>query len=245
MNALRQPLELKQIEDFGFFSDFIESPDTTNKFTATLTDSGSAAITAGSNGGLVAIVPSDGTVADNDEAYLATKQSPFKPLAGQPIYAEALVQFTEANTNAANVFFGLMSSVGADSLVDNGGGPRASGTVVGIYKVDGGTVWRCVSRNGSTVTDSISTTTAGGANAQRLQVEIIDVTGSQATVVFRVDGNILRDANNQLIKHTLPLSGASACQLMAGAKNGSANNESFNVDYMGAWQVRAFGPSGI
>lgn len=235
MNITPAPAWFNNLGGFSFFSDFVESPDTTNVWALTATDSGSVSVSG--TGGIAALVASDGTVADNDEAYLANKNSIFKVTAGQPIYAEALLQFTEANTDDANVFFGFGSSVAANFLVDDGGGPRASGTVIGLYKVDGGTVWRAVSRNGSTVTDSVSTTTAGGSNYQRLTVEIFDVTTSQCSIVFRVDGNLLRDSSNNIIKHVLPISGVAAMQVVAALKNGGANLETLNIDYLGAVQA--------
>ena len=118
MNVLRQALVLREAKDlFGVFDDFpwYISP---HQWTSVLTDSGTASITAGGAGGVLAIVNSDGTVADNDEAYIYTTNSIFKPAANKPLYAEALVQFTEANTDDANVAFGLASSVAADLIVE-------------------------------------------------------------------------------------------------------------------------------
>lgn len=224
---------LEAIDSYGFVDDFLWyiSP---HLWTSTLTDSGTCSITTGA-GGIVALVPSDGTVADNDEAYMATTNAVFKPQQSKPCFHEFLVQFTEANTDDANIAVGLASSVAANLIVDDGAGMRTSGTVLAIYKVDGETVWRCVSRNGSSYTVSQSTTTAGGSAYQRLSIEVVDVIGQVATIAFLVDGQYLKDSTypTQIIKHTLDLTSLAAAQAFAGVKNGSANLETLNVDYVG------------
>ncbi|AMV27555.1 hypothetical protein VT84_24350 [Gemmata sp. SH-PL17] len=235
-NILRQANALKEAKDtFGVYDEFgwYISP---HQWTSVLTDSGTAV--AGGVGGVLTLTNSDGTVADNDEAYVYSTVAMFQPAANKPLYAEALVSFTEANVSAANVAFGLASSVAADLIADNGAGLRASGTVVAIYKVDGETVWRCVSRNGSNVTISLSTATAGGSY-QQLGIEIVDVLTASATVVFTVNGQLLIDSISGLpIKHTLPLSGIAAASLFAGGKNGSTSLETSLWDYVGCWQAR-------
>lgn len=235
-NLTRYPIEKINADNFGVFEHFEQAIDTTNKWTLTATDSGTGTIGT-TTGGIIPLQPSDGTVADNDEIYLLSKLACFKPLANAPIYAEARLQFTEANTDDANVFFGLGSTVAANFLVDDGGGPRTSGAVIGIYKVDGETVWTCVARNGSTVTTTKSTTPAGGSAYQKLSVEIHDVISGSATVTYRVNGDTMRDSNGYIIKHYLPLSGIAACMVTVGVKNGGANQETVNVDYLGCWQV--------
>ncbi len=235
-NILRSAQALKEAKDtFGVYDEFgwYISP---HQWTSVLTDSGTAA--AGGVGGVLTLTNSDGTVADNDEAYVYTTVAMFQPAANKPLYAEALVSFTEANTNAANVAFGLASSVAADLIVDNGGGMRASGTVIAIYKVDGETVWRFVTRNGSNVTVSQSQQTAGGSY-QQLGIEILDVMSGTATVVPTVNGQMMIDATTGLpIKHALPLSGIAAASLFMGGKNGSTSLETSLWDYAGCWQAR-------
>ena len=231
-NILRQPQWLREIADtFSWFDDFqwFISP---HYWTSVLTDSGTAA--AAGVGGVVTLTNSDGTVADNDEAYIGSTVVAYKPAAGKPLYVEALIQFTEANTDDANVAFGLASSVGANLIVDDGAGMRTSGTVIAIYKVDGETVWRFVTRNGTDVTTSLSTETAGGSSYQRLGIEIVDVLGSYATVVPTIDGRLMRDSTTgQPIRHTLLLTGIAAASLFVGGKNGGGTLETTLVDYIG------------
>lgn len=210
---------------------------TAHNWTATLTDSGTASVTAGTTD--VSLAASDGTVADNDEAYLATTNAAFLPAAGRNLYAEARIKFTEANTDDANVAFGLASSVAANLIVDDGAGMRASGTVFAIYKVDGGTAWLCVSRNGSTAYTNTSSTTRVSGSYQTLGVEVVELLGTTCTVVFKVDGVILRDSTTgQPIRHQVLYSGLSNCQAFAGVKNGDTNLETLHVDYIGVVQAK-------
>ena len=108
-------------------------------------------------------------------------------------------------------------------------GPVASGDYVGIWKVDGGTVWRAgVQSNGTATptTDTDSTVTAGGSSYQRLRIKVTCETATRAIAEFEVDGvNI----------DTVHFSYASATemQLVAGVKNGGGNAETLNVDYLG------------
>ncbi|MDY3554769.1 hypothetical protein R5W24_003898 [Gemmata sp. JC717] len=237
MNIVRMPQALREAKDLhGVYDDFpwYISP---HLWTATLTDSGT--VVAAGVGGIATLTSSDGSVADNDESYLATTNALFKPAANKPLYAEALIQFTEAATSAANVAFGLASAVGANLILDDGAGLRASGTVVAIYKVDGEGVWRFVTRNGGDVTVSQSQESAGGASYQQLGIEVLDAFGSYATCVPTIDGRLMRDAvTGQPIRHQLLLTGLAAASLFVGAKNGGANLETTNVDYAGCWQAR-------
>lgn len=221
---------------FSLFDDFNWFV-TAHNWTATLTDSGTAAVTAGTN--KLALAASDGTVADNDQSYIATTNALFLPAAGKNLYVEGRIQYSEAGTDDANVAFGLASSVAAELIVDDGAGMRASGTVIAIYKVDGETVWRCVTRNGSTVYTNTSTTTAGGSADQTLGIEIVELLSTTMTVVFLVDGEILRDATtNQPIRHNVAYSGLTASQLFVGVKNGGSNAEVVNIDYLAAVQAK-------
>lgn len=214
------------------FDHFTSEPLANLLYTITATDSGTATV-GDTVGGVITLAPSDGTVADNDEIYLFTINELFLCGSGKAIEAAALVQFTEANTDDANVFFGFASAPAANLIVDDGAGMRTSGNVIGLYKVDGGTVWRCVTRWGSTtsVTDTASTTTAGGAAYQMLKVSVADGgAAGTSTVTFSVNGEQLKDSNNNPIVHYFVNSGATEMAFGIGAKNGGANNEAVKID---------------
>ena len=191
-------------------------------------DAGITAPTVTGLGGLLAIT---GDATDNDEVYVSTPTI-FKAGNGYALECAALLQFSEANTSAANVIFGFASSVGAALMVANGAGPRVTGNVIAIYKVDGGTVWRCVTRWGSTtsVTDTVSTSTAGGSTYQDLRISIADGAASGTCMVtFYLGGSQLKDANGVPIIHNFTNSGASAMSLVVGLKQGSTTPEALNV----------------
>jgi hypothetical protein len=221
---------------FHVFSDWINDQSDIEAID-TITDTGTVTI-GDAAGGIVALVPSDGTVADNDEAYVATPNEVFKFAAGKPIWCEAYVQFTEANTDDANVAFGMANAVAANLLVDDGAGLRTSGSIIAFLKVDGETVWRCVSRCNATLNSTTSTATAGGAAYQRLQIECVDRDPTYFTVVFKVDDQYCKDTNGSVIRHTLPFASSTEMSLFLGVKNGGANLETLNCDWWSASQTR-------
>lgn len=216
--------------------DFFEYTDT-ERWTKLAADAGSSvAIAASTDAGILQLIT--GAV-DNNEAEVYATNAVWKGAAGKSWYAEALIQFSEANTNAANVAFGFCSANGANVLLDNGGGVAATYSGALIYKLDGGTVWRCNSSNGTTQTDTISGKTAGGSSYQKLGIEARDVDGSNYEVTFFVDDLPLYDSTfRRPIKQSVALSGLLAMRLLAYVKAGSGSSETLNVDYLAALKAR-------
>jgi len=234
-NIARLPAGLANADTYEIFDDF-EWMVTAHRWTTVVADGGSATVGT-TRGGVVALV--NDTAADNDEIYLYSTGTIFTLAAGKPMYGEGRIQFTESNTDDANVAFGFASGVAADLIVNDGGGMRTSGSILAIYKVDGGTAWKCLTRSNGVVYDNTSSKTAGGSSYQTLAIEVVDLDTLTATVVFKCDGELLRDATtNQVIRHNIAVASASAMSLFVGQKNGSASNESVLVDYLGASQVR-------
>ncbi len=238
-SILRFPTELLQIDKFGVFSDFMGDQSDTD-FIDLITDlsSGSGLVVGDEVGGVMTMSITDAT--DNDEMSLYSANEVFLHANNKPIYAISRVQYSEGNTNAAN-FAGLLlaNAPVADTLVDNGGGLRTTGSVFGIYKVDGETVWRCRSGCNGTNTTSVSTTTAGGTAYQVLEIEIADYTTLACQVTFRVDGKALLDSTTgKPIVHTVLYASATEMALAFCGKNGSTTAEVFKCDYIGAWQLR-------
>ena len=126
---------------YGFFDHFLWYI-TAHNLTTVVSDSGTVAVGDAANG-VVVLTPSDGTVADNDEAYLKGANETFKFAADRPTIVEAYIQFTEANVDDANVIFGLKDAVAANSVLDDGGGPAASYSGMLFFKVDGSNNWQC------------------------------------------------------------------------------------------------------
>lgn len=224
--------------DVSWIYDDFTSDQSDLFFVDTITDTGSAAV-GDARKGIMVLTPSDGTVADNDEVYLASANELFIFLAGKPIYGKCSLQFTETTAGVYNCFFGFQNAVAANSLVDDGGSMRASGCCVAIVKLDGEQYWRAYSRNGSTVTSTLSTTSSTSSDYQVLEIDVIDWDGVSMQCLFKVNGSYLKDSSGAVIKHTVLIASATEMQVALGAKLGAATNNDFlNVDYIYAHQLR-------
>lgn len=223
----------ESVGNMSVFDDFVSEALASLTYSTSTADGGTAAV-GDTVGGVITVLSSAASDTDNDENWLTTINELFLCGAGKTIEGSALLKFTEAATSAGNVFFGFGSTLGAaNTLVDDGGGPRTSGNLIGLYKVDGGTVWRCVTRWGSTtsVLDSVSTTTAGSSSYQTLGVHIADGGNAGTSVVtFTVNGVALKDSNGNDIIHHFVNSGATEMQFGVYVKQGSATAESVLID---------------
>jgi len=235
VKLLELPDALKNRRQHTLFDDFDYYIDA-DLWTATLTDTGTAAVGDAANG-VITLTPSDGSVADNDEAYLESTKEVFQLAADKPLLFEANVYFAEANTDDANVIVGLKDAVGANTLVDDGAGPPADYDGAVFYKVDGETVWRVESSNGTAQTTSVTDETAGGAY-QKLGIEVRPINSTTAEVLFYVDDRQVKDSSGNLIKHTVALASQTELQVCFGVKNGGANNQTLLIDYVCCTQLR-------
>lgn len=211
-------------------------------------DDGVASISDGVDG-VLTLEASDTTAADNDEIYVRHKRELLKFADGKPLVVEALLKFTEANTDDANVIFGLMDAPDANTLIDDGGGPKANSSLACFYKIDGETTWRVRSGVGSTTKTTVLDAdgsldgvakTAGGANYQRLRIEV-NYDSSTGAVIDYFIGTRASDgdwAMTHVAKHYLTFTGATEMAVVAGIKNGGANKETLYLDYVGGTQLR-------
>lgn len=197
--------------------------------------------------------------ANNDYCYLRTTNANWllpgasaswqdKPLVGEWIF-----QFSEVATNAANVGVGFCNSVAAGTLIDDGGGPVASFSGAMIYKIDGGTVWKCTSSVGTTNTTSTSTITAGGSGLIRARIEVRFVNGVPEITYWLGNvpsgtassqgiqiGQLLDSTTLRPIKHTIgssTITSAAQMQQFAGVKNGTAASQAMRLHYMAGAQA--------
>lgn len=218
--------------------DHFTAYNTADEWTTVATDSGTAAVGDTANGELL-LNPSDGTVADNDEIYVKATNETLLFAANRAICFAALVKWTEGNTDDLNVAVGFMNAVGANTILDDGGGPKASFSGAVFYKVDGGTVWRCRSSIGTTNTDSITNITAGGSAYQLLEIEFRAIDATLGEISFLIDGAVVNDSNNRPIKHQITYTGATEMQAFFGAKNGANTTvETLKIDAAAYWQSR-------
>lgn len=230
-------------ECFGFLDDFMAPVVSADLWTPLTADSSSAATLClvltgtGAKGGILSITQ-DAT--DNDEIYWATTNKLFKFVAEKPIVFETRIQWAELATSANNIMVGLISTAGANTLIDDGGGPVASASMAVIYKVDGGTVWRCRSQIGAAVgqTDTISGSTAGGTAYQTLRIECIPYSSTKVRIDYFLDGVQLLDVNGKPISHDLTYTNAVEMLAFVGSKTGGANAEVLLVDYVAGYQQR-------
>ena len=236
-NLARFTAPMWDLDTFHVFDDFFA--DQSDLFWVdTVTDLGTALVGDAANG-IMTLTPSDGTVADNDEVYLASANEVFIFAASRPLYGRCRLKFTETAAGVYNAAFGFANAVAADLLVDNGGGLRTTGCVACIYKVDGGQVWRCQTRNSTTTTDTASTTSSTSTGFQTLEVVCQDFDAVNMQVTFRVDGVQLKDSNLRPIVHFVPIASATEMQVFAGAKLGAiTNNDVLLLDYIYAHQLR-------
>lgn len=236
-NLARYTQPLIDLDTVSVFTDFVDDQSDIS-FVDTITDTGTALVGDEVNG-VMTLTPSDGTVADNDEVYIASANELFLYGTNRSIYGRCKLRFTETTATVYNVGFGFMNAVGANALIDDGGGPKTSGSTLAIFKVDGGAVWKCVSACNGTATTSTSTTSAVTATDYVLEIICNDWDGVSMQVSFKVDGVYLKDSNGYTIKHTVAIASATEMQVWAGAKLGAAtNNDTTKVDYIYACQNR-------
>ncbi len=236
MNLNRFTRWLFDLDTPCYFNDYKFFTTATNGVSSLAADSG-ATVAAGATRNGVCICTTGAT--DNNEAAVFETNAMYTLLANKPISGRALFQYTEAATNAANVFVGFASAPGANLLQDNGAGPRTSGTIIGIYKVDGATVWHAYSRSNSIVIDTTTNKTAGTASAYN-DVEIIigDWDGTSVEVGFKIDGEYLRDTNGATFNHRVAVASATIAAFTAYVKDGSGTGEVLNVDWHYSAQAR-------
>ena len=176
---------------------------------------------------------------DNNEVMLRSTNESFLMADNRPIFGSVKIQFTEANTDDANVFVGFIDAAGANLLVDNGAGPKTTASGFGIFKVDGGTVWKCFSSKSTTQTITASTTTAGGSAYQVLEVEFQPISSPEGMVYFWGDGVQLVDSNQKPISHLVTHTSATEMHFVpCYAKAGGANSETPKITNAFASQLR-------
>lgn len=230
-------LNVRQLT-FTLWDDFTEFV-TGDVWTSVLTDSGTIA-TEDAAGGVLLFTASDGTVADNDEVYLKSTKEVFLFADDKPLYGAWRLKFTEANTDDANVAMGFMDAVAANSILDNGGGPKASYSGATFFKVDGGVVWKFQTSIGAVqTTTTLSDVAAAGDGTYRIfEIECRPRSSTLMEVIPKINGKQCLDSNYVPVKHLVTFTGATEMQAFVGLKNGDTNLETLRLDYVAARQLR-------
>jgi len=236
LSLMSTPADIRQ--EFEIRDDFCDGYVSGDRWTLVATDSGTATI-GDAAGGVLTLAASDGTAADNDESYLKTTKEIFKIASEKPLEFETNITPAQGNTNALNLFAGFMEGVAANSIQDDGAGPKADFSGAGFFAIDGDTTWRVIYSDGTTQTiieldadgslDGVAKTVAGN---QVLNVEIKPISSTKVDITFRIDGVVVAKMKDKTY--------ASASEMNAaiGIKAGSTTAETVAVDYVIAKQRR-------
>jgi hypothetical protein len=235
-NILRHTQFLKELDTVHIEDDFTEAVVTGDRWTTLVADTTPTVTTPDAVNGLARLFTD--TTNENEVAIRSTIEL-FKIGTNREIYGRFKIQYSENDTNKANVFVGFGSAIGANFLVDAGAGPRVTGDILGIFKVDGGTVWKCISQLQGTATTTTSASTAGGSAAQVLEVIAKDWDGVSMQVLFKLDGQYMKDTNGNVIRHTIAMTSATEMNVGVYVKTGGgAGGETLDCDYIYAAQNR-------
>lgn len=237
MNINRFTSPLMDLQTVYVFDDFWQDQSDINAID-TITDSGTVLMGDDING-VATLTPADGTVADNDEAYLATPNEIFRFGTNREIYGRFKFRYTAVVAADPNICVGFQNAVGANSIVDNGAGPKTSGSCLAVFKNDGGTVFVVASACNGTATTTTTNKTIAAATDYVVEILCRDWDGVSMQVMFKVDGEYLRDTSNNPIKHTVAIASSTEMQMFAGIKLGAiTNNDTLLLDYWYGAQTR-------
>lgn len=211
-------------DEFGYYVD--------SDFWLLDANDGGAATEQDAHAGVLVLDASDTTVADNDETYLISDNEIYKPAIGTVngevlAIVKARIKFTEANTDDANVIFGLLggdSDDVANTLGDNGAGPADANQYIAMWKVDGGTVFQGGVRDTAQDHDTnVGAVASGSWTELKMVISDADITDGELNVEFFVGG--VSGGTK-----TYAVSGATEMRVIFGVKNGGANEESLHID---------------
>lgn len=212
----------------GFHDSFNRKAiDSTNDYSLVTAVDGTATIADGCPA-RVNIKSAAASASGNEDAYLVREPEQFLFAANKPLDFQAIVQATEDDTNQNNLFVGLADGVAADLLVNDGAGPKTSGTMLAFYKVDGGLNWNVIASIGSTQTkvelSAANTLTkksyvGSGAATQRLQIKFRPWSSAKANVEFWIDDELV------YVVQDWTFTSATEVQAVCGCKDGDSADE--------------------
>lgn len=166
--------------------------------------------------------------ADNDYHYLATDNEVFLPAAGKPFRCQARLSLAEANTDDANICFGLSSGITATLLADDGGGLTQATAGIMLTKVDGGTTWVGAWSDGTTKkTQTLGSFTSGSYVEVGFYLNTSSASDTHAELVFFV-------GDAEYPAQRVALSGGLLTEMhgVLGVKAGAGNAETLLADFV-------------
>lgn len=227
----------------GFFDDFqgFLTATSTDKYTVVTAVDGTVLQRDSVPGG-VDIKSAVASAAGNEDTYLVREAETFLPADDKPLVFEALVQATEDDVNQNNLFVGLTDGAAANLLVNDGAGPKTSGTTLAFFKKDGGLNWwvhvslsttqQSVELNAANSLDKTAHVGSGSAK-QRLRIEFQPKNSTQADVEFYIDGILVYKISDWVF------TSATDMQAVAGVKDGDAGDEvTLSMFYWFCYQKR-------
>lgn len=234
----RHPDALAVVRDQHAILDDFASYTDAQLWTKLAADTNTVVAHEGAGAGKSRLKLTTGDATDNNESSVSSTNAVFGYLASRELSAEALVQYTEAATSAANVLFGFGNSFGANAIADNGGAIAETDAAV-IFKKDGDSVWSFHTEINNSSTATASTTTAGGSTAQKLRIVAKPTSSTKFEVRPYVNDVQLVDTNGVPIRHVITLGTATDMKVGLYLKAGSANTETLYCDYIYAVVDRA------
>lgn len=235
---------LNNIRQFTLFDDFLDYADGVN-WGSNAESPGSIAFDADGVGGVLLMTTG---ASDNNEQYIESVAEAFKVASDKPMFAIMRAKLACVTDNQADMVFGFMDAVGADSITD-ASAIAASKHQITILKPDGAATLLVSSTSSASGTYQQSTTEISISEdweTYGILVEPLSSTDKRITFYHDPDGGInlqqLRDANGKPISHRWTLAdtaaGTGELSLMAGVKAGSAEAQVLSIDYIGAIQLR-------
>ena len=225
---------------FTFFDDFITMPSTKaaqSGHWAVTEDNGAHgtdAVQEAVNGVYRHYCDGD----DNDEAYVHHNLEMFQLRNGKHLFWQARVKLTESATNKANFIVGLSENVGADHLVDNGGGPPANYDGMCWYKLDSNMFIEFETSLAAAQVESSDVAAHTSGTWYELGAWCKPNTATTFTVFpyYRIGtaNGVLRASNT----HALTLTGHGEMEAFFGVKAGSGAEEYIEIDYFWVCQER-------
>jgi hypothetical protein len=151
------------------------------------------------------------------------------------------LNFEEVSTNTCNVIAGITDAVAANLLVNDGGGPKTSGSTIAFFKKDGNLNWwvhvsvgatqSSIELNAANSLDKVAHA-AGGTTRQTLRFDVKPKTSAVADVTFFIDGAPVYKFTDWTFTNF------TEAQAVIGCKGGTAAAMSVLVDYVGCFQKR-------
>lgn len=236
-DLVKIPEAARNLKDSHGFHDDFDHFITADRWTV-VADSGETQAVTDAAGGVLSIA-CDGD--DNDEAYIHTTYEMFKFAQNKPIVAEVRQYYEEQATDDANIIIGFFDAFAANVMVDNGAGPKTSGSGFGFFKEDGETLWSVYASKSSTQTkvqltatnsrDGIAKT-AGDQGYQRLGFEFCPSASDRAHFNYYIDGVHVYTISD------FDYSSGTEMDIGFGVKAGGGQTDTLFVDYVSAYQSR-------